>query len=227
MKNLTNTNALTRALFLVCALGLAGAIETSAFAKLSKQSEFEAVESDELDEDEIEEEVVVVRPAPKKRRRVIRQEEEVEVIPAAPASTVNVTANAPAAPEAKDVAVAHEEDMRRKQKEDEDKLVSRIGSALDKDEPGYEEQQAQAQAQSQQVIVQDKQAYNTTADDEYVSDISGSTTSKSSSSNAPAITISPNIGMGMLSAEGYEVSNGTAVGLSADFGVDDNVVINV
>ena len=82
-------------------------------------------------------------------------------------------------------------------------------------------------AKSQQVFAQDKQAYNTSADDEYVSDISGSTTSKSSSSNAPAITISPNIGMGMLSAEGYEVSNGTAVGLSADFGVDDNVVINV
>ena len=110
MKNFSTANILSRALLLACALGLVGSIEHSAFAKLSKQSEFEAVESDELDEDEIEEEVVVVRPAPKKRRRVIRQEEEVEVIPAAPASTVNVTANATAAPEAKVVAVAQEDE---------------------------------------------------------------------------------------------------------------------
>lgn len=246
MKNVNSANLISRIFILVAVLGFVGAFQETGFAKLSKTRDFASVDGDDIDSEDVEE-VVVVREAPRKKRRVIREEQEVQVVPA---SQVNVTTNASADSAAASSAQqetagdrigklinskleakqrAREEEMRRKQKEDEDKLVSRIGSALDDQPASYESQQiqGQAQAQQQQVVVQDARAYRTT-DADYASDIDGTTSAKAASSSGDkGVTVMPQIGIAGIRSDQYDISDATSLGLAADFSVDDNIAVNI
>lgn len=245
MKNANSRNVLHKVLLLALILGLGATIDQPSFAKLSKTQKFESIDEDAGDtlaSDEVEEEVIV-KPAPRKvKRRIVREEEQEssdEVVPVvAPVAASQSNAQAAAQDNSAGSRIGkmidtkldhnrriHEEEMRRKQKEDEEKLIGRIGGALDEPAPAPAPapQQQQLAPVAAPAPVAAAKTYRT--DDAEEVEMEGSSKSKSASGLGQSVSLAPRVGASWLKNDTYNIDTGTTMGFDLLFNLDDNIAI--
>lgn len=127
----------------------------------------------------------------------------------------------------------YEEEAKRKQKEDEDRLVSRFEQALTEEHaPAPQpvqpyQQQAQVQPQPQPVQTTQAPQAISTVDEEYAeAAVMKSEAKAATASNRGSFTIAPHIGLTSLSVpSNYTSSSGVALGLSGMYSIDDNLAV--
>jgi hypothetical protein len=246
MKTMTNTPRLYK----YCLVALAGLslpmASTPSFAQLNRTQEFQAVDAAQDASDEVVEETVIVREAPRRKviRRVVREEAPINETTVVPVNAPTVAEAAPQNTTGDRIGQmingkldqkrrVREEELRRQQKAEEDQLISRIGNALDdnrSDAPPVAapvQQYPQEYAQPVQPTTSGRRppmVYSTTTDP-----MSGSVMAEAETNSPPKgnFTLSPNFGGAFMSNKVYDIDTGTAVGFTADIGIDDNLALNV